>query len=208
MLPIEQFRPAVKQGFFERVASKFHDRGWGEYISLCRYPELLNTMNLENPLFVVHPGYRGYYPQELEDRGIPPDSYRMYLDRLRGTVGKAVADGREVFVFTPTSYREKTLATIGHSDGVILIPTVGTGVFPDGEILGSETHSLYWRLQQTVRQADICGEYGDRGCDSIARCVVGVEQTFPDIHFTWIDECIYITGDRFRKLPFHSALST
>lgn len=204
MLPIEHVRPAVKLGFLERaalVADGWWDGGWREYVSLCRHPELLSTMNWENPLFVVHPGFRGYYPLELEEWGIPPDSYWKYLERLRDAVRKAVSEGREIFVFTPTPYRKETLAAIGHPDGVILIPTIQAGVIPDGDILGPETHYFYEWLQANIKEAQICGEYGDSGPGSIERCLVGVGQLLPDIQFTRIEECIYKTGDRVRTLP-------
>ena len=200
MLPIEQVRSQVREGFLERVTRKFHGGEWTEYVSLCRHPELLNTMNLENPLLVVHPGFRGYYPSELEDRGAPPDLYWRYLERLREVVRQAVSDGREVFVFTPTDYREETLVSVGHSDGLILIPTIWAGVFTDRDILGQEARPFFDWLQANIKQAEICGEYGDSGPGSIARCLVGVEQVLPDIQFTRIEECMYKAGDRGRKL--------
>ena len=127
MLPLERF--PERQSILAKAWKRLIYPGWEGYISLTERPGLISKLNFVNPLFVVHPGFANYFP---DDDRVPDndDKYLAYLDRLRHKIQQTLEAGRTVVVLTPSKYKKETLSTIRKSIEVMLLPTLDGGLLP------------------------------------------------------------------------------
>lgn len=158
---------------------------WADYVSLCRHAELFSYI-LDNPLLVVHPGFRKWWPGEmLRTQDFDRLDYEGYLGNLRFKVEETLLERRTMFVFTPVQYRQEALAIIGQPQDAILVPTdYKGGMVLDGTLLGRRSRYFFEALSENISRAEICGEYEDR-------CVKTLESQLPQVEMTRVAGCVF-----------------
>jgi len=187
MLPIESISN-TKIGLAERFSLWMsRNPDWGDFVSMCSHPELQSEINYDNPLFVVHPGFRNYYPEQRERTRHLEREYLEYLDSMQRTVRNAESAGRSVFVFTPAVFLRDTLELISWPRAAVFVPTLNDGsVALDDELLGQNWSEFEEAIAELVEKAEICGEYGDTG-----GCLSEIVKVFGRIEFTPIKGSIF-----------------
>lgn len=158
---------------------------WSGYVSLCEEPELFSTIK-DNPLIVIHPGFRQWWPGEMKETKKYNDfNYESYLRKLRTKVFEVAEEGRTILVYTPVKHREKALETIGSPQGVILIPTtMDGGTVLDVSLLGERAREFHEALVFQISKAEICGEYSHS-------CIKSVENFLDGIELTRVEDCVF-----------------
>lgn len=160
---------------------------WHEYTPLLSQPEKLEKIFKDNPLFVIHPGFRNYYPDERLNGRAPEKLYTTYLKNLAHKTKQALRQSRTIFVYSPTKYLNPTLSAINYPPKAILIPTTGRSTNLDPNILGPNTHKFYSTLIHLgLTKAKIIGEYQ-------AQCLGNVKSQLArrGVEVTQIDSCVY-----------------
>lgn len=158
----------------KRVRTTSTHRDWKSYVSIFSYEDVIPTVIKDNPLIVVHPGWKMWEEMREDEEGEQPNNYKRYLERVRRNVKDFIRKGRTVLVYTPSDQRKETLDAIGTSKNVILIPTEDGNPLIDRDILGITDSTFYRKLSQYVRRAKVCGEYFAN--ESGTACVDMVEE--------------------------------
>jgi len=180
MISLERFGDGQRGvGRIERFVRKgIAWDGWENYVSLCEHPKFFSTIR-DNPLIVVHPGFRLWWPGE---KSVTPRydriGYNAYLERVREKVAQSVEVGRTIIVYLPSMYRQEALDAIGNPEGALLVPTTNDGgAIIDHGFLGERAREFHDALVAQITSAEICGEYRDRCVQEVCRYLDGVEIT-------------------------------
>jgi len=124
----------------------------------------------DNPLFVIHPGFKYYCKLEASQKYMAKfNNYEEYIERLKTAMKEADEKGRTIIVYSPRNHMRKTMEIIGPLKNLVLIPNKGADQFIDRKGLGMGDEKFYSKLSETVNEAEVAGEFN-------LACVVGFEQ--------------------------------
>jgi hypothetical protein len=168
-----EYNGKVKR-FFRRFTGR---NGWESYASVFDLGNISGIVE-DNPLIVVHPGFRNYWPGN-RDYMRAFEGYDTYVEQLRESVRNAADDGRTIFVFTPSDYKKETLSALGlrHPDGILLVPTLDNSVEIDSNRLGVSNEEFWEQMSRHVTRAEVCGEWNDFCVRKVISDAKGIKTT-------------------------------
>jgi hypothetical protein len=149
-----------------------HSGEWAKYSSIFERPDW-PTLIHDNPLFVMHPEFCFYYPDE--NRYLRPVDYEKYQRARNEVIRKALRDNRTICTLVHTNYLVETESNvpIPLTDS-IMIPTSGTGIDVNLSLVKKPDNNQFWSaIAEQITHGEICGEYGD-----YVSCISGLEKIF------------------------------